>query len=339
MVKETKIIRFHDSFDCRLDTIELQAPKDDELQCKSLYSVISIGTECGQFEKKFHESGHRIAEMGHPTATGYSTVAEVVEVGKDITDYKVGDIVFCHERHQSYFNIDTSWRVYHMPKWMEPKEVCWTVILRGGMFAAMKCQIQPTDTVVVMGCGIFGMASIMFAKMLGARNIVAIDPLKERAERAYQFGASHVLVGETGDVVEEFLKLNDGKYADSAIDCTAVPAGLAQACNIVRNDGNIALLTDPPMLCEQAISSNILLRYQHIHGIFIDMTALEPNAFGVSLQETHERIYEAFKSGDVHTLDMITHIVSPLDCQKIYSDIYADKSKYLGVLFDWSLIE
>lgn len=339
MINKTKVIRFHDSFDCRLDTVDLPPMKDDELQCKSLYSVISIGTECGQFEKKFHPSGHRIKEMGHPTMTGYSTAAEVIAVGKDVKDFKVGDIVFCHNRHEQYFNIDTSWRVYHMPDWMDPKEVCWTVILRGAMFAAMLCNIQPTDTVAVMGCGVFGIASCMFAKMMGARRIVAIDPLKERAERAYQFGATHVLVGEAKDVEQQLLDLNEGRYADSAIDATAVPAGLAQACNIVRNNGNIALLTDPPRVCDQAISSNILIRYQHIHGVFIDMTALEPNAFGVPLKETHQRIYEGFKSGAIHTKDMITHVVSPADCQKIYGDIYADKSKYLGVLFDWSLVD
>lgn len=339
MIDKTKVIRFHGSFDCRLDTEELLPPSDDELQCKSLYSVISIGTECGQFEKKFHPSSHRIVEMDKATMTGYSTAAEVIAVGKNIKDYKVGDIVFCHDRHRQYFNVDTSWRVYHMPEWMDPKEVCWTVILRGGMFAAMECQIQPTDTVVIMGCGVFGISATMFAKMMGARRIVAIDPLKERAERAYQFGATHVLVGKTEEVMEQFLELNDGKYADSAVDATAVPSGLAQACNIVRNNGNIALLTDPPHVFEQAVSSNILNRYQHIHGVYIDMTALEPNAFGVPLKETHQRIYEAFKTGDVHVKDMITHIVSPADCQQVYADIYADKSKYLGVLFDWSLID
>ena len=45
MIKETKALTFYDPFDCRLDTMKLDPPKDNEMQCKAIYSLISIGTE------------------------------------------------------------------------------------------------------------------------------------------------------------------------------------------------------------------------------------------------------------------------------------------------------
>ena len=53
-----------------------------------------------------------------------------------------------------------------------------------GWQAAVQCDIQPTDTVAIWGCGPVGQMAIRSAILLGAKQVIAIDHLPERLEMA-----------------------------------------------------------------------------------------------------------------------------------------------------------
>jgi threonine dehydrogenase-like Zn-dependent dehydrogenase len=358
---ETRQILFHDEFDCRLDSVALDPLKDDEICCQAIKSVISVGSETISFRRKFDPEMIRTQELGHPAGAGYSMAAEVTEVGKDVLDYKVGDIVFAREQHKQHFNINPAIRVSHMPEWMSVDEVCWTTILRAGLFAAMKANVKYSDTVVILGLGIFGMASLQFARLLGANKIIAIDPVKQRTDRALKFGATDVvtaralngkfMVSEStaqynlnkefeNPIRDQLIQINNGKLADCAIDATAAAEGLSAACVLTRNGGHIALIADPPNITDQHVGSNILLGYLNIHGIFINMMEEDPNEFyPLTIQGVHEAIYEHIRKGEINVKEMITDTVSPADPTTVYQSLYEDRSERLGVLYDWSLID
>jgi threonine dehydrogenase-like Zn-dependent dehydrogenase len=357
---KTNQILFHEEFDCRLDTVALEPLKDDEICCKAIKSVISVGSETISFRRKFDPEMIRTQELGHPAGAGYSMAAEVIEVGKDVLDYKVGDIIFAREQHKQHFNINPAFRVSHMPEWMSVDEVCWTTILRAGLFAAMKAKIKYSDTVVILGLGIFGMASLQFAGLLGAKKIIAIDPIKQRTDRALKFGATDVITARAlngnfmvsenaarynldrefdNPIRDQLIDMNNGKLADGAIDATADAEGLSAACVLTRNGGHVALIADPPNITDQHVGSNILLGYLNIHGIFINMMEEDPNAFyPLTIQRVHAAIYEHIGKGEINVKDMITDYVSPADPTAVYQSLYEDRSERLGVLYDWSLI-
>ncbi|MBN8900756.1 MAG: alcohol dehydrogenase catalytic domain-containing protein, partial [Rhodospirillales bacterium] len=58
-----------------------------------------------------------------------------------------------------------------------------------GWQAAVACDIEPTDTVAVWGCGPVGQFAIRSAIMLGAKQVVAIDNVPERLVMAKAAGA------------------------------------------------------------------------------------------------------------------------------------------------------
>ena len=58
-----------------------------------------------------------------------------------------------------------------------------------GWQAAVQCDIQPTDTVAIWGCGPVGQMAIRSAVLLGAKQVVAIDRLPERLSMAEAGGA------------------------------------------------------------------------------------------------------------------------------------------------------
>jgi threonine dehydrogenase-like Zn-dependent dehydrogenase len=96
-------------------------------------------------------------------------------------------------------------------------------ILPTGWQAAVHCDIEPTDTVVVWGCGPVGQMAIRSAVLLGAKQVVAIDCIAERLSMAAAGGAITVNF-ETESVVERLNDLTGGKGPEKCIDAVGLEA-------------------------------------------------------------------------------------------------------------------
>lgn len=92
-----------------------------------------------------------------------------------------------------------------------------------GWQAAVQCDIQPTDTVAIWGCGPVGQMAIRSAILLGAKQVVAIDRLPERLSMAEAAGAITINF-EDESVVERLNELTDGKGPEKCIDCVGLEA-------------------------------------------------------------------------------------------------------------------
>lgn len=92
-----------------------------------------------------------------------------------------------------------------------------------GWQAAAQCDIAPTDTVAIWGCGPVGQMAIRSAILLGANQVIAIDCLPERLSMAEAGGATTINF-ETESVVERLNELTDGKGPEKCIDCAGMEA-------------------------------------------------------------------------------------------------------------------
>ncbi|MBC9876534.1 glutathione-dependent formaldehyde dehydrogenase [Bradyrhizobium sp. INPA01-394B] len=90
-----------------------------------------------------------------------------------------------------------------------------------GWQAAAQCDIVPTDTVAIWGCGPVGQMAIRSAILLGANQVVAIDCLPERLSMAEAAGATTINF-ETESVLERLQELTDGKGPEKCIDCVGM---------------------------------------------------------------------------------------------------------------------
>ncbi|WP_454646760.1 zinc-dependent alcohol dehydrogenase [Bradyrhizobium liaoningense] len=90
-----------------------------------------------------------------------------------------------------------------------------------GWQAAAQCDIEPTDTVAIWGCGPVGQMAIRSAILLGANQVIAIDCLPDRLSMAEAGGATTINF-ETESVVERLQELTDGKGPEKCIDCVGM---------------------------------------------------------------------------------------------------------------------
>jgi threonine dehydrogenase-like Zn-dependent dehydrogenase len=97
-----------------------------------------------------------------------------------------------------------------------------TVLFLGDIFptgwqAAVQCDIKPTDTVAIWGCGAVGQMAIRSAILLGAKQVIAIDRLPERLSMAEAGGAITIDFSRES-VIERLNDLTHGQGPEKCID-------------------------------------------------------------------------------------------------------------------------
>jgi alcohol dehydrogenase len=101
-------------------------------------------------------------------------------------------------------------------------------------------RVEPGDTVVVVGAGPIGLATIMTAKLHSPGRIVAVDLAAARLARALDFGADVVIDNGSQDALAHVLELTDGLGADVAIEAVGVPETFELCTELIRPGGRVA---------------------------------------------------------------------------------------------------
>ncbi|MGQ0632784.1 MAG: NDMA-dependent alcohol dehydrogenase [Sporichthyaceae bacterium] len=102
--------------------------------------------------------------------------------------------------------------------------------------------VKPGDTVAIMGVGGIGINAVQGARIGGARNIIAIDPVEFKREKAQEFGATHV-AANVDDAWAIIAELTKGQLADICVITTDVAEGdyIAPALSLVGKRGKVVV--------------------------------------------------------------------------------------------------
>ncbi len=109
----------------------------------------------------------------------------------------------------------------------------------GSVFNAAR--VTPGESVSVVGVGHLGLWAVQAARLAGASQIFAIDPIVERRELAAQLGATHVLDPTTEDVLDEVRSATGGRGSDHAIEAAGPAASQELAVSLARRAGTVVL--------------------------------------------------------------------------------------------------
>jgi S-(hydroxymethyl)glutathione dehydrogenase/alcohol dehydrogenase len=118
--------------------------------------------------------------------------------------------------------------------------------------AVDRAKVKPGETVVVIGCGGVGSGAIQGARIAGARQIIAVDPLPFKVEKAKAIGATH----GAASILDANLLLPDlteGRMADVVILTPGVLTGdlLGPAMRLASKDGRVVATAIAPFNQEQ----------------------------------------------------------------------------------------
>jgi NDMA-dependent alcohol dehydrogenase len=102
----------------------------------------------------------------------------------------------------------------HLP--LVPSALLSCAVPTGYGSATYRAGVRGGDTVVVIGAGGIGSAAIQGARINGATQIVAVDPVEFKQKAALQFGATHS-VASTVEALDLVRDLTYGVMADSVV--------------------------------------------------------------------------------------------------------------------------
>jgi alcohol dehydrogenase len=124
--------------------------------------------------------------------------------------------------------------------------------------AANRAGVRGGDTVVVIGAGGIGTAAIQGARINGAGQIVAVDPVDFKQKSALRFGATHA-VASAADAADLLRDLTSGVMADSVVVAPSlISADDVQAALSLTRKGGTCVLTG--MCSQTTFSINIELQ-------------------------------------------------------------------------------
>lgn len=200
---------------------------------------------------------------------GHECVAEILEVGELVQDFKPGELVAVpaitpnwrdygiqegnykhasapfsgHQLGRSIPGVfaekflipDADTTLAKIPEGVSMEQALMCVdVVTTGFTGAESADIKIGDTVVVMGIGPIGLMAVEGARLLGAARILAVGSRPICTQLAKEFGATEVLSYKDGDIVSQVMERTDGLGADGVILCGGGDEVFSQAIDMAR---------------------------------------------------------------------------------------------------------
>jgi threonine dehydrogenase-like Zn-dependent dehydrogenase len=107
-------------------------------------------------------------------------------------------------------------------------------VMSTGQHAAVCADVQPGDTVAVIGDGAVGLCAVLAAIRIGAERVIAMSRHPARQELATAFGATHVVEERGEAAVNRVKELTDGIGVDAALECVGTGESMSTAVSVTR---------------------------------------------------------------------------------------------------------
>jgi threonine dehydrogenase-like Zn-dependent dehydrogenase len=231
-------------------------PGVGEVGVRTMYSGISAGTELTIYrgtnpylDKQWdpHTAlflpGSRFlsgsSTFSYPVdAWGYSEVGEVEATGDDVSEPKVGDVVWGIWGHRSHAVLPASKLIGHtMPAGLDPVVGTFDRVGAVALNAVLASGVCIGESVAVFGLGVIGLLTTQLLISQSAE-VLAVDTMPYRLELAAKFGATPFSPNE-GDLALAVREYTGGRGADRVIELTGAYPALHQAIRVAGVGGTV----------------------------------------------------------------------------------------------------
>lgn len=214
---------------------------------------------------------------------GHEWVGEVVEIGKGVTGWAVGDRAVdlrascgqCYWCRRGLYhlctgvltdstpfegNIRTSMTgamaeyiirspqgiksIMKVPDTISDEEAALTEPLNVGLAPIYEANIRASDSVVILGAGHIGQLALLAAKAAGAAPVIITDKIKSRLDKALELGADYALNLNDCDVYQRIRDITE-VGADAVLICVRGADVIRQSATAVRREGTLAIVGFP----------------------------------------------------------------------------------------------
>jgi L-iditol 2-dehydrogenase len=284
-----KTIRFYGQNDLRMENLPIPA-----LEPGGLLVKVEACALCGTDLKMFLKGDPRV-----PTGQiiGHEFVGRIVEVGKNVTGYVIGERVtmatsiscggceWCRTGYTNRCDKLTPISRFYPGAFAEYIAIPPAGVLGGnavkvppslGELAALaeplSCAINAQilagvklgDTVVIIGFGPLGALHSQVARANGAVRVLAVQRSENRRKLAASLNVDTVINPAEGDPVDRVMKETHGEGADVVIACAPELTAQQQAFNMARKGGMVNLFAGLPKGQSEFTVDSRLIHYREL---------------------------------------------------------------------------
>lgn len=132
--------------------------------------------------------------------------------------------------------------LYHIPDGSDEEALVMLsdILPTGFEIGVLNGNVQPGQTVAIIGAGPVGMAALLTAQFYSPAEIIMVDLNDSRLDTALKFGATKAINSGDGRAIEKIKEYTNGKGVDVAIEAVGIPATFDICQEIVKPGGYIA---------------------------------------------------------------------------------------------------
>ena len=298
----------------------------DEIAGKTLYTLISPGTELNMYDGSYNRAG--IAFGSFPCNPGYAASFEVEQVGSDVKDIKPGDKVFCmglHSTHQRY----PREQVIPLPAGLDPVAGPFARLMNVTLSTVTTTIARPPATIVVTGLGPIGLLGAMMFQRCGY-NVIACDPIEARQEIARSKGLTDVRAA---------VPTGEGIKVPLVLECSGHEQAVLDGLDVLEARGELVLVGVPMNRRTDIYAQEVL------NKVFRNRVVIRTGSeWEVPKQPTAYRQNSNFGNmagalkwladGSI-SVDDLYMVMKPEDPQAIYQDVLNKRTEKMFVVLNW----
>ncbi|MDF2635003.1 MAG: L-iditol 2-dehydrogenase [Pelosinus sp.] len=244
-----------------LEVIEREEPVVGKDQVKILVKYAGIcGSDLHTYEGKY--------KVNVPVTLGHEFAGEVVEIGENVTEVKVGDRVtsettfyicgeckYCKSKDYNLcstrkglgsqqdggftkYVVARKESIHILPENVDYLSASITEALACAHHAVAKSNIKKDDVVVVLGPGPIGLLVAQIAKTYEAKVIITgLEKDKSRLEKGKELGVDFAVDIQNEDIKQAVNDLSNGYGADIVFECTGAPPSVNFGLDLLTKKG------------------------------------------------------------------------------------------------------
>jgi len=302
-----------------LTEVDIPRPKQNEVLIKVKKRAI-----CGTDLHIYNWDEWSAGRLRPPVTIGHEFYGEIVELGGEVSHYKIGDIVtaemhvVCYQCYQCRTNrahlcenvvilgVDGDGcfadylTVPEMNLWRVPESIDQELAALYDPFGNAVHTVMAGETVgktfLILGGGPIGIAAVPVAKAAGASMVILSELIEYRTDLATKMGADYVIDPTKIDLPEKIMTLTNGEGVDVVLEMSGHPGAIAQGFRSIKKDGRYSLLGIPAKPISLDLAKDIIFPGINIQGIN-----------GRKMFETWYQMDQFLASGKVDLKPLITH--------------------------------
>ena len=250
--------------DGTLSIREIPIPKYHSKQ--ALVKTICCGICNGTDAKLIHHNFKGFTSDMYPLMLGHEGVGEVIEVGSEVTTFKIGDKVllpFVDADPELYGSLVSGWGAFSeygivndaaayregeapecayaqtvLPDYIDSVDAAMIITLREVLSGIKRFGITGDSSVAIFGCGPVGQTFIKLLSLLGVKKLIVFDIVDEKLADASEKGAAYTFNSKKVNVSEKIHEIcPDG--VQFVLDAVGITSLINQAMEYICDGGKI----------------------------------------------------------------------------------------------------